>query len=207
MNTAPGRSLAAILALLFLPVAAQSAPKPGPPGHARTAKFQIYKQSFDGPWLVPTLHAGRSASEWNAQMDTWALEEKVVGKEAAPDVDWSHQAVIVLSLGKQVGNCTMSVSTCTVDADVTLMELHFVTPTQWDPNGDVVHPAVLITVERSDLKNLEITTDCTVDGLPDGSSRRGSGLTAQAQTTADNATLTLDGGRTTWGRVKDAYRR
>ena len=204
MNTAPGRSLVALLALLVLPAAAQSAPKPVPPGHARTAKFQVYKQYLDGPWLVPTLHAVRSASEWNSQMDTWQLEQKVVGRESAPDVDWSHQAVVVLSLGRQVGNFTMCVNNCTVDGDVTLMDLHFQTPTQWDPNGDVVHPAVLVTVERSDLKNLEIRTDCTVDGLPDGSSRRDSGFAALAQANAANALLD---GPTTWGRVKDAYRR
>lgn len=211
MNTAPGRSLAcaALTALLFSPVAALSAPKPVPPGHARAAKFQVFKKYLDGPWLVPTVHSLRSADEWNRQMSEWLLDQKVVGRESAPDVDWSHQAVVVLSLGRQIGNCSMTVNNCTVAGDTTVLDVHLETPTQWDPYGDVVHPAVLVTVERSDLKNLEIRCDSVIDGLPNSAGRRGgngAGLSFEPVSGDANVTTTL-GAATTWGRVKDAYRR
>ena len=220
MNTAPARSLAcaaAVAALLLSPIPSLAEPPHViPPGHARQAGFKVIKNYADGPWLVPTLHALRSANDWNLQMAKWLADEQVVGREAAPDVDWSHEAVIVVSLGKQVGNCTLTVNECMVDGDITVMDLHLTTPTQWDPNGDVVHPAVLIAVDREDLKNLEIRTDCTVDGLPGGANRRGgNGATLALQPTGSDASIAPAGvdatttleAATTWGRVKDAYRR
>ena len=201
---------AAIAALLLFSVPALSAPKPIPPGLARAGKFQVIKRYVDGPWLVPTLHAIRSSDDWDRQMGTWLLEQKVVGREAAPNINWNHQAVVVLSLGSQMGECGVDVKHCTVQALTTLFDLHFVTPTQWDPNGSVQHPAVLIAIDRSDLKNLEIRFDSVIDGLPSGQNRRatGIGLTSGATPapSSESVGATFDA-TTTWGRLKDVYRR
>jgi hypothetical protein len=203
----------ALAALLLSPIPALSAPPSIPPGHARPGHYQVIKTYLEGPWVVPTLEAVRSADESNNQMNRWWLEQKVVGKEAPPDINWSHQAVIVLSLGKQLGQCDVDVNHCTVFADTTLFDLHFVTPTQWDPNADVLHPAVLIAVDRADLKNLLVHYDCLIDGLPNGQGRRGNGvgISAGIAPTSDlpsveavNASFDAN---TTWGRVKDTYRR
>ena len=203
---------AAVMALLLVPIPALPAPPPIPPGHARPGHYEVIKTYLDGPWLVPTLEAVCSADDWNNKMNKWALEQKVVGKEAPPDINWNHQAVIVLSLGRQLGQCGVGVNDCRVFADTTLFDLHFSTPTQWDPNGDLQHPAVLIAVDRADLKNLLVHYDCLIDGLPNAQGRRGNGVgisTGMAPTSdlpsveAVNASFDVN---TTWGRVKDTYR-
>ena len=207
------RSFALVALLVLVPVRASSAPPSIPPGHARPGHYQVIKRYLDGPWIVPTLQAVRSADDWTKQMNKWALEQKVVGREAAPDVDWNHQAVVVLSLGPQMGQCDVEVNHCMVEADTTLFDLRFLTPTQWDPNGDILHPAVLIAVDRADLKNLLVHFDCLIDGLPDRQSRRGNGIgiSAGMAPTSDQPSVEAvnasSDANTTWGRVKDSYRR
>jgi len=200
-------SLAVLAALLLVAVPALSAPPPVPPGHARPGRFEVIKRYADGPWLVPTLHGFRSPEAWNLQMTKWQADQTVVGREDPPNINWSQQAVIVLSLGQQTGHCDVAVNHCMVEADTTLFDLHFITPTQWDPNGSAEYPAVLIAVDRSDLKNLKVQFDCDINGLPNRQGRRSYGFDANSgdAPTVDAVEASSDA-NTTWGRVKDSYR-
>jgi len=201
---------AALPALVLLPVSAYAAPtNPTALGHTRCAPFQVVQKYVDGPWLVPTLKAMRTKDEWNLQMTRWLADQAVVGREAPPDIDWNRQSVVVLSLGKQVGNAAVTVNQCTVDGDITVLDLHFDTPTQWDPYGDVAHPAVIVAVDRADLKNLEIRCDTVVEGLPNGQNRRENGARLTGDTAvapAGESAAAEFPANTTWGRVKGSYR-
>jgi hypothetical protein len=198
----------------------------------RDARFAIIKAYHDGPWVKPTLDLLRSETEWNQKMAAWQAEQRVVGAEAPPSIDWKHQAVVVLSLGSQFGQVGVTVNKCQVEGDLTILDLHFDVQDQWDPFGEPSHPAVLVAVDRADIKNVQIRCDAVVDGLPPGLSRktfRPNG--ALAGVTAAVATLTSPNGqtspiatetevaaaptsenvslgetKTTWGRVKAGYR-
>jgi hypothetical protein len=200
-------SLAALAVLLLVAVPALAAPPSVPPGHARPGRFQVIKKYADGPWLVPTLKAMRSPEAWNLQMTRWLADQAVVGREDPPAINWNQQAVIVLSLGSQMGQCGVDVNHCMVEADTTLFDLHFITPPQWDPNGSIEHPAVLIAVDRSDLKNLKVQFDCEINGLPNRQDRRSYGFDVNSSDvpTVDAVEASSEA-NTTWGRVKDSYR-
>jgi hypothetical protein len=183
---------------------------------ARDARFEVVKAYHDGPWLKPTLDLLRSETEWDARMASWLAEERVVGAEAAPKIDWKHQVIVVLSLGSQFGQVGVTVNKCQVEGDLTILDLHFDVQDQWDPYGEPSHPAVLVAVDRADVKNVELRCDATVDGLPPGLSRRtfrenpaGTGSAVGVSETAvapaaENVSLAET--RTTWGRVKAGYR-
>lgn len=220
MNGIPGRSLsgAAMAAIvLFVAPTALAATGETPAGLTRTrdARFEIIKAYHDGPWLKPTLDLLRSENEWDAKMATWLSEERVIGRESAPNIDWKHQVVVVLSLGSQFGRVGVSVNKCQVEGDLTILDLHFDVDDQWDPYGEPSHPAVLVAVERADVKNVELRCDATVDGLPPGLSRKTwlslttPGTRSETTETAlapasDNVSLAESA--TTWGRVKATYR-
>jgi hypothetical protein len=221
VNGIPGRSLtrAAIAAIvLFQAPLAIAATNDAPTTltKARPAHFDVIKKYSDGPWVLPTLELVRSDNEWNALMTAWLTEQRVVGREAAPVVDWTHDAVIVLALGSQFASVGVSVKDCVVEGDVTVLDLHFETGDQWDPNGQVEHPAVILAISRADLKDIELRCDATIDGLPPSANRR-NGLRIHA---ADGSTFdvaqapagesvtsgSLADAKTTWGRVKADYR-
>ena len=222
MNGIPGRSLPAAIAAFVLfgaPVAlAATGQTPVGDTHTRDARFEIVKAYHDGPWLKPTLDLLRSETEWDAKMASWLAEERVVGREAAPKIDWKHQVIVVLSLGSQFGQVGVTVNKCQVEGDLTILDLHFDVEDQWDPYGEPSHPAVLVAVDRADIKNVELRCDATVDGLPPGLSRRtfretptgtGTGTAlgvteAAVAPTAEN--VSLGETKTTWGRVKAGYR-
>lgn len=203
----------------------------GPPdkvlaARARPVPFQILQKFQDGPWLVPTLQSFRSESAWNLAMDHWLAREEVAGRQAPPMVDWTHQAVVVLALGTQPRRTGVSVHECRVEGEVTILDLHFDTGDQWDPYYVSEHPAVVVALERSDLKNLKLICDAVVDGLPGVTGRplphltrpgspRGTAAVASTGPQAMDAapisaaeSVQLDGGSasTTWGRVKASYR-
>ncbi len=205
----------------------------GPPdkvldARARPVPFQILQKFQDGPWLVPTLRSFRSESDWNMAMEQWLAREEVAGRQAPPKVDWTHQAVVVLALGTQPRRTGVSVHECRVEGELTILDLHFDTGgDQWDPFYVAEHPAVVVALERSDLKNLKLICDAVVDGLPGAAGRplphlnrpgspRGTAAVAStgpqamdaAPISAAESVQLLDGGAasTTWGRVKASYR-
>jgi hypothetical protein len=216
VNGSPGRSLAraaiAAIVLLSAPLAlAATKDAPTDLTKTRTARFSVIKEYTDGPWLLPTLELVRSEVEWKALMDAWFVEHRVVGVEDPPRVDWNHQAVIVLALGSQFASVSVAVKTCTVEGDVTVLELDFETGTQWDPTGDLAHPAVIVAIERADLKQFKLHCDATIDGLPPGLGRPvGARMnTAGALDVApapSGESVSLADAKTTWGRVKADYR-
>jgi len=120
VNGIPGRSLpsAAIAAILLAAPAAFAATGQTPVGDTavRDARFAIIKAYHDGPWVKPTLDLLRSETEWNQKMAAWQAEQRVVGAEAPPSIDWKHQAVVVLSLGSQFGQVGVTVNKCQVEA-------------------------------------------------------------------------------------------
>ena len=229
MNGTTGRSLpgAAIAAIvLFTPSIAFAAAGQTPVADTRTreARFEIVKVYRDGPWLKPTLDLLRSEDEWKLKFEHWQNEERVIGPEAPPPVDWKHQNVVVLSLGSCFGHVDVTVNRCQVEGDLTILDLHFDVDDQWDPNGEPSHPAVIVAVERADLKNIELRCDATVDGLPPGLKRKiprfissrvtgggaegarisAGGTEAAIAPASDNVSLAET--KTTWGRVKADYR-
>ena len=219
MNGIPGRSLpgAALAAIvLFTAPHALAATGETPVGlvRARDARYEIVKAYKDGPWLKPTLDVLRSESEWNSKMANWLVEQRVVGPEAAPPVDWKHQVLVVLALGSQFGQVGVTVNHCKVEADLTILDLHFAVADQWDPYGEPSHPAVIVALDRADLKDVEVRCDATVDGLPPGLSRKtlrvsGSRAGSDAMDAAiapAAANVSLVDAKTTWGRVKADYR-
>jgi len=217
VNGIPGRSLpgAAIAAIVILAAPmALAATGQTPVGQTRTreARFEIVKAYHDGPWLKPTLDLLRSENEWDQKMAQWQIEQRVVGPEKAPAIDWKHQSAVVLSLGSQFGQVGVTVNKCAVEGDLTILDLHFEVDGQWDPFGEPSHPAVILAIDRADIKDVEIRCDAVVDGLPPGLSRKtirgtGTGISgtgAAVAPTPENASLTES--KTTWGRVKADYR-
>lgn len=219
MNGIPGRSLpgAAIAAIVLsaAPVAlAATGQTPVVDTRTRDARFEIVKVYHDGPWLKPTLELVRSDNEWQLKMADWLSKEVVIGTEGAPPVDWKHSDAIVLSLGSCFGHVGVTVNNCQVEGDKTILDLHFEMDDQWDPNGEPSHPAVILAVDRADLKNIELRCDATVEGLPPGLSRKlprfnGAGITqgvTESVLAPAVGNVSLAQMNTTWGRVKADYR-
>jgi len=234
VNGIPGRSLpgAAIAALVLTaaPVAlAATGETPAVQTRSREARFEIVKAYHDGPWVKPTLELLRSENEWKLKMADWYDNQVVIGTEAPPQVDWKHNAVVVLSLGSCFGHIGVTVNKCLVEGDQTILDLHFEMTDQWDPNGEPSHPAVILAVDRADIKNIELRCDATVDGLPPGLGRKlprfssgrvtargdrvnAGGTEAAIAPAADNVSapasdnVLLGETKTTWGRVKADYR-
>jgi hypothetical protein len=211
-----------MVGLALVPGVSPAAPRAG--GDTRDIKFRILYQHSDGAWLAPTLEAVRSARQWESAMDNWLAKQEVVGREPAPAIDWSHDAVIVLSLGTQVRQTGVEVRGCRRAADLTMVDLHFDTGGDaWDPLGTVEHPCVVLSVAQEDLKELRLLCDATIDGLPMGIARRGhfgngairSNAAPAAVTTTAASAAAADavvagpvGGApwVTWGLLKARYR-
>jgi hypothetical protein len=218
--------LLAIVLLTLMPAALQAAPSGG--GDTRDIKFRILYQQSDGAWLVPTLQAVRSARQWESAMDDWQAKQQVVGREPAPSVDWSHDAVIVLALGTQIRQTAVKVLGCSRDTYLTMVDLHFELPGggsgSWDPLGTVEHPCVVLAVPREDLKELRLLCDAKIDGLPmdltrhdhpaNGATRpnaavgttiAGTGSVASVPMGAGDGVLAGDPVRVSWGAIKARY--
>jgi hypothetical protein len=192
---------------------------PATPTCVRDIQYRILYQQRDGSWLVPTLETVRSARQWESNMDTWVAKHQVVGREPAPAIDWSKEAVIVLSLGTQGRQTGVQVLGCRRDAELTMVDLHFELEGQWDPLGTDQHPCVVLAVPQDDLKEVRLLCNATVDGLPMGlaqGQRLGNGANrtnaapaaAATSTAAGSGNTVLAGGpqAVTWGQVKALYR-
>jgi hypothetical protein len=203
-------SVLAIAAMPTLPGTVGAAPPaPCTCSAVRPIPYQVLYQHKDGTWLVPTLRAVRSARQWEAAMDEWQALQQVVGREPAPAIDWSHDAVIVLALGRQVRQCGVAVKGCQIESELTVLDLHLdLGPEQWDPIGTVEHPCVVISVANSDLRELRLRCDASIDGLPPGQDRRSevsNGNDRMNAAPAAAAATAAGPAISSWGRIKAQY--
>ena len=201
-------TLGGLAGLALLPASPDAAPAGACScGEPRAIEYRILYQHKDGAWLVPTLRAVRSARQWEAAMDAWQARHEVVGREPAPAVDWSREAVIVVSLGRQVRQCGISVRGCHRSAEVTVLDLHMdIGDGRWDPIGTVEHPCAVVAVARADLKEIALRCDATIDGLPAGQDRRGEVSSDRNHPDAARVATAAGAEATSWGRVKALYR-
>ena len=198
-----------IASLALFPAPSRSDP-PGSCGcqAVREIPFETLIRQNDGAWLVPTLRALRSPRAWEAAMDEWEANHEIVGREPVPDIDWTKNAVIVLALGTQVRECRVSVKKCTIEAELTVVDLHVDVPFQWDPIGTVEHPCLVVSVARNDLKELQLRFDADIAGLPPGLSRRSIVANGNNHVNTASSGVAAAGGPvlSSWGQLKALYR-
>jgi hypothetical protein len=150
---------------------------------------------YQGAWTSPCAVVLHSAGEWAAWNQEMVARGMAVGAEAVPaNVDWSREAVLVVSLGLNP-DARMSLDVAGADHRAGRTDLQL--SVSYDRGGSA--PCVVVAMD----KNLAGAVT-----LPDGASM---GLPQTAQQYAAAPVLAANAASTgvaaTWGEMKDAYRR
>lgn len=153
-----GSMLAA--ALMVAALAAPAAPAMAANGsgaNVKAAWFETIEKSMDGQWSAPVLLLVGSAKEWDAAMKT--IEDangfSVLPWPAAPDVDWSEYAVVLVALGEfPSGPYDVEIVNVNRYGSKGLLDVAVQLPTGMGYQT-FVSPYHLIKVERRGLKTIE----------------------------------------------------
>ena len=87
-------------AAMLLMVMAGAAPAMAAPRPNNAAAMRTLMRYTDGAWLAPTAVILKSAKDWNDWNDDMVAQGKAVGRETMPAVDWSKEAVLVVTMGE-----------------------------------------------------------------------------------------------------------
>ena len=86
---------AAMMMLMAGAAPAMAAPRPN-----NAPAMRSLMRYTDGAWLAPTAVILKSAKDWNDWNDDMVAQGKAVGRETMPAVDWSKEAVLVVTMGE-----------------------------------------------------------------------------------------------------------
>ncbi len=158
-------------------------------------KTRTLMKYYQGAWTAPTAVVLKSAADWTAWNKDMVARGQAVGEEAAPtNVDWNHEAVLVLSLGLNPdGRMALDLAGALRKGQHTDLRLNV----SYNQGGSA--PCVVVAMQRSQADRVM---------LPDGPQV---GLPAMAQEYTAAPALAANAASAnvaaTWGEMKDTYRR
>jgi len=161
----------------------------------RAAQMRTLMHYADGAWTSPAAVILKSAKDWNDWNEEMVASGKAVGKEAMPNVDWTREAVLVVTLGESQSPISMELKNGRRVGLRTEVELSV----NWSDGGSA--PCQVVAMDKRLAKNIRLV-NAEVAGLsaqvPAYSSRN---LANQLNGNAPTAVA-----EASWGEVKDAYR-
>ncbi len=196
-----GSMLAA--ALMVAALAAPALAWNGSVGNVKATWFETIERYMEGQWSAPVLLLVGSAKEWDAAMATIEAEDgfSVLPRPAAPDVDWSEHAVVLLSLGAfSSGPCTVEIVNVGRAGSRGLLDVVVQLPPEL-AYQTFVAPYHLIKVERRGLKTVEANYAYQV-GAAKAVAAPASAEMAGGPSDEENG---LDSQPLTWGSLKAQF--
>ena len=196
------RTMAAAALMMLLGAAAMASPSMAqtdkmPNGWlTRTAEMRTLMHYTDGAWTAPAAVILKSAKDWNDWNDMMVARGMAVGKEAMPNVDWSREAVLVVSLGESESPISMELKNARRMGLRTEIDLAL----NWSEGGS--SPCQVVAMDKRLARNVRLVN------------AEAAGLSAQVPAYSAMMPLAQQQSGTapviaaaSWGEVKDAYRK
>ena len=160
---------------------------------SRAAEMRTLMHYADGAWTSPAAVVLKSAKDWNDWNEEMVASGKAVGKEAMPNVDWTREAVLVVTLGES--QMSMDLKNGRRVGLRTEVELSL----NWSQGGST--PCQVVAMDKRLAKNVRLV-NAEAAGLsaqvPAYSAR-----TLANQPMSNPPSVVADA---SWGEVKDMYR-
>lgn len=174
-------------------------------GAARHAvHYQTLQQSHDGVWCEPAVVAVQSEAGWDEAMQELADQGvlMVLPAPAAPQVDWSHYTVVLVSMG---GQSQRGAGVEVTGAKAAGRTLHLDVTLKAGSGGlssDPSMPYTLVAVEKANPMGVKkVQLDYTLE-TPDGYMAAGENLPKEVAVEYGTQQVTM----LSWGRLKADYR-
>jgi hypothetical protein len=162
---------------------------------SRAAEMRTVMHYADGAWTSPAAVVLKSAKDWNDWNEEMVASGRAVGKEAMPDVDWSREAVLVVTLGQSQGPVSMDLKNGRRVGLRTEVELSL----NWSAGG--YSPCQVVAMDKRLARSVRLV-NAEAAGLsaqvPAYSAR-----TLANQSMSNPATAVA---AASWGELKDMYR-
>jgi hypothetical protein len=192
--------MAATVATMLLASAAMaqsgmSTPSMDPMRGNPAIQMRTLMQYDMGAWMAPAAVVLNSAEDWASWNEEMVAQGKAVGVEAAPAVDWSREAVVVVCLGENpTGNWRVEMKSARKVGKRASVQVHVT----MDAGGSA--PCHVIAMEKLAAQALQLSCDCAVAGMP---------RQAQVYTGGGLQLASAEGGslnQVSWGALKHEYR-
>ena len=194
------RTLAAAAAMMMMAAAAMASPSAAqtdlmPNGWlSRTAAMRTLMHYADGAWTAPAAVVLKSAQDWTAWNEEMVASGKAVGMEAMPNVDWSREAVLVVTLGMSQNPVSMELKNGRRVGLRTEVDLAI----NWNEGGS--SPCHVVAIDKRMAKNVRLV-NAEAAGLSAQVPAYSSRMIAN-ETMSKTPAVVADA---SWGEVKDAY--
>jgi len=157
----------------------------------------------DGAWTSPVAVVLTSAADWTTWNHEMVGHGMAIGEELVPaGVDWSQEAVLVVAVGGGTASRVRLQNARRVGLHT---ELEVVV--SYDGFGH--YPCHVVTMDKHLLKSVRLTNaaQCGLTEQVPVYQARATLASANAVNVANTATMTGTAIATSWGEVKDAYRK
>lgn len=195
------RTLAAAALLMVMAAAATASPSMAqtekmPNGWmSRAAQTRTLMHYADGAWTAPAAVILKSAKDWNDWNEMMVARGMAVGKEAMPNVDWTREAVLVVTLGESQSPISMDLKNARRVGLRTEIDLAL----NWNEGGSA--PCEVIAMDKRLARNVRL-----VNAEAAGLSAQVPAYSALANGMQNQSEATPVIAAASWGEVKDAYR-
>jgi len=198
MNT---KTLAAAAAMMLMAAAAMASPSMAqtekmPNGWlSRAAEMRTLLHYADGAWTAPTAVILKSAKDWNDWNDMMVARGMAVGREAMPNVDWTREAVLIVTLGESRSPISLELKNARRNGLRTEIELAL----NWSEGGSA--PCQVVAMDKRLAKNVRLVNAETA-GLASQVPAYSAGMNPTQQQSGAMPVIA----DASWGEVKDLYR-
>ena len=159
--------------------------------------------SMRSTYSRPTLLVVQSACQWEKAMESLS-GSLAYGADQMPEVDWAHQAVVVVALGQVPYGYNLKVNEVRLGQGKLMLDLH-VDYQSYQNSLDDVSPAAVVVVDASAPK-VRALYDLDLPGLPHQADAPKCGLSSADQTASNGDTDPRPSVTGTWGALKSLYR-
>ena len=196
MNARTWAQAAALTAAMLMTAAPVTNAAPTADLLARKAMMRTLMCYGEGAWMAPAAIILKSEQDWTDWNDAMLEAGRSVSSVMAPaGVDWTKEAVLVVSLGQSEQNASLNLKSVRRIGLRTEIEMELT----WGTGG--TSPCHVVALDKRLVKNLKLRN------------AEAAGLASQVQAYTPNAAVAQVDATTptvaiaaSWGEVKDAYR-
>jgi hypothetical protein len=196
MNAKTWAQAAALTAAMLMTAAPVANAAPTADLLARKAAMRTLMNYGEGAWMAPSAIILKSAQDWTEWNDAMVEAGRSVSSVKAPaDIDWTKEAVLVVSLGQSQQNASLNLKSVRRIGLRTEIDMELT----WGAGG--TSPCHVVALDKRMVKNVVLRNAAAAGLAAQVPAYMPNAAVAQADAMATPVAMVA-----TWGELKDAYR-